>query len=264
MRLLLDFASTFPLFENDIGLSWVDDETFRINKRALSGVMGVKINTLNVNLRDLEFRQQNAAKSGWTTWKKDGFTRHALPPGENSAGEFGGPALPRIGKVPPEIEAVMSLAEEPFLEKAAARFKTEQQAMENAVKVLRAIVCPTHEAVVTEAAFVRFMAMFGPASTAMLKIASLLEISEATGRWLVFDTGAARAGFHAMFDTAEANCLLLRNGQAVTHVWNLPHVDSREDYIVDERGKTYASWSDYFTQHPAHPAATFGGLFLNE
>jgi hypothetical protein len=39
---------------------------------------------------------------------------------------------------------------------------------------------------------------------------ALLEISHATGRWLVFDTGAAPAGFHAMFDTAGSNTVCER------------------------------------------------------
>jgi hypothetical protein len=286
LRVLLDFATNYPRFENDIGLSWVDEETFRINKRALAGVMGVKVNTLNVNLRDLHFEQQNPPKDGWTTWKKEGFTRNSgRPPMDEilpSIPDFAAQiAFPRIGKVRPETEALflesarvlwqelvdnfsLTLGAETFLKKAAAKFKTEQQATQNAVDVLRAIICPSNELVVSEVQFVRFMAMFGPASTAMLKISSLLEISHTTGQWLIFDPATAPPGTSAAFDGTEANCLVIRRGVSATRVWNLPLVDARADYVVDERGKYYSSWKDYFVQHPANGGPLYDGLFLTE
>jgi hypothetical protein len=290
LRVLLDFATNFPPFETELGLAWIDDETFKINKRALAGVMGVKVNTLNVNLRDLQFHQQNPPKDGWTQWKKDGFTRQSERPQIDDIGvpgkipDFIAPMpFPRLGKVRPDVEAMFldtarliwrelinnhpftSINTEPFLRKAAAKFKTEQQAIDNAIDVLRAIICPANELMVSEVQFVRFLAMFGPAATVMLKIASLLEISHATGQWLIFDQTTVPPGVYAAFDTVEANCLVIRKGNSVSRVWNLPLVDSREDYVVDERGKSYASWKDYFLQHPANVAQAYtDALFLTE
>jgi hypothetical protein len=61
--------------EEQMGLGWCDNDVFRIFKPRLLGVMGVKLNTLNVNLHDLHFVQLHGDKNGWTRWRRDGFTR---------------------------------------------------------------------------------------------------------------------------------------------------------------------------------------------
>jgi hypothetical protein len=279
LRALIDFTAMCPHFESDVGVAWIDDEAFKINKRALAGIMGIKINTLNVNLRDLGFSQEQSTKDGWTRWKKAGFTRHSAgAPEEASATppfpEMAPAPVTRIGKVSPDYQACFvddarqlwrelcdgaampSLAVEYFLKKAGEKFRTEQQAMQNAVDVLRAIICPTNEAVVNEAQFVRFMAAFGPVSTVMIKIASLLEVAHSTGQWLTFDPMPAPQSISAAFDRVEANCLVVRRGQVCTRVWNLPLVDAGRTYVVDELGKMYASWAEYFAHHPVSPGTT--------
>jgi hypothetical protein len=276
LRVLLDFANTFPPFEQVIGLSWVDDEVFQINKRALAGVLGVKVNTVNVNLRDLGFHQEEPLKDGWSTWRKEGFTRYsALPSIDDFAGcappeRFAAPRFPRVGKVSAEVQAmffessralwhdfsegymVLSLSAEPLLKKVAVQCKCERQSLHNAIDVLRAIICPANESVVTEVVFVRFLAMFGPVNTAMLKIISLLEIAHETGDWLFFDLDKVPAEFYGAFDPNEANCLFIRRkkGMLVSRAWNLPDRDPGQDYVIDECGELYSSWRDYFTLHP--------------
>lgn len=58
-----------------VGCSWVKEDEFQINKQILANIMGIKINTLNVNLYTLGFVQLKNNKDGWTLWKKPNFTR---------------------------------------------------------------------------------------------------------------------------------------------------------------------------------------------
>ena len=77
LHLLLNFVSNsqIPDIEEKVGCSWVTDEEFRINKKTITQVLGIKLNSLNVNLHTLKFQQQKHNKDGWTLWKKQGFTR---------------------------------------------------------------------------------------------------------------------------------------------------------------------------------------------
>ena len=106
----------------------------------------------------------------------------------------------------------------------------------------------------------KFLAMFGPDKTAMLKIASLLLCSNNNGNWLTFETptdpsqipmltGAPLAG---SFDIQEPNCLILRYPTVIKRIWNNPNVDAYGSYLTDERGNRYQSWDKVFEQAPIH------------
>jgi hypothetical protein len=77
--------------------------------------------------------------------------------------------------------------------------------------------------------FCRFFAMFGPQRTVMLKIVSLLQCLNSTGKWLTFHTDPEirASGTYGSFDTRMPNCLMLNHGdRAVTRVFNDPTVYS--------------------------------------
>jgi hypothetical protein len=140
-----------------------------------------------------------------------------------------------------------------FLHRAARLFKQEGQEEQNALEVLQAILAPKKLPVTTFDQFARFLAMFGPNGTVMLKIASLLGCSHRTGQWLYFDVDTVQLPTIAgTFDVYEPNCLVIRNNGNVTKVWNAPLVEAnnKAGYIIDQLGHTYRSWAEYFERHP--------------
>ena len=284
LRALLTYVTQHPELEEKIGLAWIDDDVFKMNKHTLSTVMGIKLNTLNVNLRDLEFKQQQHNKGGWTRWKKDGFRRTATS--EEGVPTYSAPAMAatwamqaqqaqqlyafRIGKVMPQVadqffQSVRALWMQlngglvkaanttMFTQSAAEMLRQEGQQLDNAIDVLAAIISPNRADMTTYEQFVKFMAMFGPRRTAMLKIESLLRCSHRTGQWLIFDTHThPLPSVYAAFDDNEPNCLVIRCNGSVTRVWNMPTVDcgNGQAYLVDELDRTYTSWVEYFDANP--------------
>lgn len=278
LHILLNYVNKHPDLDERVGCSWVTDDEFRINKHTLVNIMGIKINTLNVNLHDLGFKQLKHNKDGWTLWKKDGFTR-------NSADftEVAQPAPPKqkgiilnfnLGKtIPKDFETFKSIcnriwtditqnddrqvATHIFIQNAALRFKQLEQPLDNAQDVLRAIISPDRNSqTVTYSQFCKFMAMFGPEDTIMLKIASLLNCSNNNGQWLIFDSSITPGSFWGFFEDQEPNRLVLKQSHSITirtqNVWNMPLISAKDFncYILDDKNCSYRSWEEYFNQNP--------------
>jgi hypothetical protein len=148
-----------------------------------------------------------------------------------------------------------------MIDRVAKRFKHNEQPLDNARDVIRAIMCPTgYEPSPTFQDFCRFLAMFGPQQTIMVKIAALLTCSNDSGKWLTFDCqpGSVRALPYAAFDENQPNCLVVRHvDQGVDRVYNDPNVDANNGmYLMDDAGKTYSGWADYFSQKPVRSGFT--------
>jgi hypothetical protein len=77
LHLLLTHAGDDSDTQERIGAGWVTDTTFRLHKKRLGLVMELKQNSLNVNLKDLKFRQLQTGPDGWTVWDRGGFTRQS-------------------------------------------------------------------------------------------------------------------------------------------------------------------------------------------
>ena len=274
---LLAYVDLHKNLADTIGCAWDSEDEFRLNKRTIVGIMGIKINTLNVNLHQLGFIQQKHNKDGWTLWKKNGFTRSSADyidsavsmTGKKSSSNFT-PSF-KLGKVNPQqselfIEnckniwmAMLNVDDKPvpthkFIEKAAMRFKQNEQPIENAQDVIKAIIAPVpSQDTISFNMFCKFMAMFGPEHTIMLKIASLLSCSNSTGQWLNFDPNPTSSSFYATFRDSEPNCLVLNRKHSEPEcIWNLPHIEATNNskYIVDADDKYYSTWEDYFHFHP--------------
>jgi hypothetical protein len=303
LHLLLTYSIDVPFLQDQLGLGWVTDDEFKMNKSVLSDVMGIKLNTLNVNLRDLHFHQLQRDKEGWTRWKRPGFTRAA----NNVDTESGPPAAPSVrrpshvtesdfvGRNPSLAFTLGSLTQpqsarfqldshrlwtdilqcsptspvsaDLAIDRAANRFRYEEQPLQNARDVIDAILRPSvSDSRLVFADFCRFLAMFGPENTLMLKIASLLTCSNETGNWLTFDRwrSAPRAPF-AYFDPAVPNCLIIHHGDNVTErVYNNPTAESgQEPYVIDEFGKAHRDWDEWFGKHPVRPMPTYGTFSLS-
>lgn len=279
LHILLNYVNDHPDLDEKIGCSWVTDEEFRINKRTLINILGIKVNTLNVNLHDLDFKQLKHNKDGWTLWKKDGFTRNSTDYTEIAQAAQAAPPKPKglipnfiLGKTSQKDFETFKMTcsktwteitqtEERhvstpfFINNAAARFRRPEQPPDNAQEVLQAIISPQRNAqIVTYDQFCKFMAMFGPEDTIMIKIASLLSCSNSSGQWLIFDPTITPGMYCGSFEDQEPNRLVLRTTQTITYstqyVWNMPLVSTKNNYIIDDKNITYRNWEDYFRQNP--------------
>ena len=280
LHVLLKYVTENPELEDRIGCSWLSDDEFRLNKKAICPVLGIKLNTLNVNLHQLGFEQQKHNKDGWTLWKKPGFTRESNELIESPFTRYKTPPRISLGNVDPaDVEQFNQYAKkiwidltgiddvlvpqnsERLINSAATMFKQDEQPFDNAVDVLKAIITPTPQAQITFEHFAKFLAMFGPHGTIMLKIASLLNCSNNTGQWLVFAKNEVPNSLYGSFLDSEPNKLEIRlNGKVIISAWNLPLVDANRQYIRGENGLLYYSWDDFFQKNPVQHSFGLAGF----
>jgi hypothetical protein len=140
------------------------------------------------------------------------------------------------------------------IEVAARHFKRAEQPLDNAKEVLRAIMWKQGRGEgMVFGDLCRFLAMFGPGCSVMMKIASLLTCSNSTGKWLTFDRtpGELPTG-QGRFEEGEPNCLLVKHSDGQEErVYNDPTIaHGMREYLTDDRGFKYRDWDDYFQSHP--------------
>lgn len=284
---LLSFASQDPENEMRVGLGWLNDEEFKMNKTTLAAVMGIKLNTLNVNLRDVGFKQLQRDKGGWTKWRKENFTRtKCMAPVETySSSLHGSTTNAFLGRTPTpfslghmtqqqterffmdcqelwqelmQVSPTSPIDSEIVIRQSAARFKADGQEDGNARDVIQAIIMPGgHQPKLGFADFCRLLAMFGPPETLMLKIQSLLQVANNSGKWLSFDPNNRDPSQSASFDPNMPNCLVIRQiSHPIERVCNDPLLTSDDRYVVDDMGR-YDSWDDYFQRKPFTPTLAY-------
>lgn len=224
LHLLLNYVSENPETENQIGIGWVNDEVFRINKKVLIAIMDIKLNTLNVNLRDLKFQQLQSNIDGWTLWKKPGFNRRDVqldskPNQMNDDDEIftledplrKDPGLIDIPQIVNRIKLGCMLQSQEdeffqicnqqwqhivdsdslnvvsssfFIPRVAKYYKLPNQSIQNSFDVMKAIITPQDTPNVRFIDFAYFLARFGPPETVMVKIDSLLKCATKGRHWL--------------------------------------------------------------------------------
>ena len=275
LHLLLSYVEENPTLAEEIGLEWTSETQFRLNKKLTCQIMGIKLNTLNVNLKDLGFKQLQHDKNGWTRWERDGFCK-SLPLQETTT-ESHSHVKPHYNKPIPHIQignCSQSVIEQfyetvshiwaslfncpinehisinKFYDATAIAFKQPEQPYENAFEVIQAIILPYDRNYMNFYDLYRFLAMFGPKNTIMLKISILLSYSNSTGNWLHFvqEPSDPLIPFYGSFDESEPNCLVIRyrTGQ-ILRAWNLPFIEaSGGSYIIDEKQNKYNNWENYF------------------
>jgi len=291
IELLLAFVVTNAHLENDIGLSWVSKREFRINKKRLVGLLGIKMNSMNVNLRDLGFHKVQHEKNGWTRWTRDGLTKGRVLPdagapprcaAQGKARRVSIIAIPFTGRhltlgcvrqasCDRFVKSVRELwsgvfgadltqlvATDTFVARLAAVVKQPEQPLSNAIAVLGAILAHEGEGALGLAHLIEFLARFGPHPTAMLKIASLLACADGCQDWLFFSAPrpaeVAALRVHGAFCRDEPNCFVLSvGGAACVSVWNVPLVDAVGCYLIDERKRTYPTWVAFFDTYARVP-----------
>lgn len=219
---LLNYAGSNLNLQEYIGVGWLNECRFRINKKRLIAIMDIKLNTLNVNLKDLRFRQLQGDQNGWTIWERPGFrfdsTVDDLAKVERSTDaaqqwhafeEAAGTKLSKLKDINigmadaetvhsfkriaasmwdeflamhPQSKSKIDKAE--FLDAAAKRFRASHQKLSNSKLVLETIfMCFSSESLgVVD--FAKLLALFGPEATLMEKIASILKSSNEYHDWL--------------------------------------------------------------------------------
>lgn len=303
LHALLSYVSANPGKEEEIGLNWIDDEIFQVNKKRLLEIMGIKLNTLNVNFKNLEFKQLHCDKPGWTRWRKPGFTKRAISgekqtiqapninPNENPANEvdffstqpeeekvelkLGHMTTEQIDILTQHVNQewheivggdMKSTNATYFIQQLATRYKQPEQQFDNASDVLKAILAPKKTESIKFSDFYRFMSMFGPAKTVMLKIHSLLEAAMKPSPWLYFGLipDADSPQVFGYFNEQEPNCLMIHDKKGnYEYLWNLPLTPSNESYVIDSQNNKYSSWESYFQAHPISDFFNFDEHELN-
>jgi hypothetical protein len=267
LHLLLSFVDQHPELVH-IGCAWVTDGVFKMHKAVLAQTMEIKLNSLNVDLKDLGFRQDALAPDGWSCWSHPQFTRA----GNNITRETAAnrPARPcfhsitfQLGHTSPEemnhflsdVNRLWgefaqtpsdSLSATSFIIGRSARvFKAPVQTLEDATDVICHLLEHRYPKTIAFDEFARFLAMFGPAGSIMAKIKSLINCSNLTGEWFYFEPpGTSLPLPHASFDNDEPNCLVYHAGDGSEwRGWNLPLVEAGEAYTVGMNRERYADWN---------------------
>lgn len=283
LSVLLSFVQANPHSEDEIGVAWENEQIFRMKKNVLASLMQIKVNTLNVNLRDLSFKQVDSNKDGWSKWSKPGFTRSSLSKtnsdfeirmNENTGFEahhndiFPSKSTVRLGCLADPFihefhQNCVSLWQKfinpsvyyaqfnDFLESAAIHFKLPDQSLDDAKTRIKLILPEKHQ--ITISHFEQIMALFGPDSTFMQKLQNFFDTSKMLGPWINFEsTQNINLDFYGYVDSKESNAIIIFNKGETSKIWNFPFLDSTQSYLIDENNVLYSSWTDYFNLHSYH------------
>ena len=283
IHLLLAFILTNTQLEEEVGIGWVSEQEFRINKKRLVELLGIKMNSMNVNLHDLGFHKMQHDKGGWTRWTRDGFTQNRIlmdtnldPPNSEtpktrkfttieieelsqtftlgaimkSASDLFLNSVLSLWKSLFQQEITDKINAKLFIEKLATATIRPEQPWQNAVDVIEAIVINNGQTELTYTDLLRFMAIFGPIETSMIKIGHLAKCTLST-HWVFFrepkPNEIVSMNFYGYFDTNEINCFVISlEGGITKKVWNMPLIDAYGCYLVDEKVKTYPSWLSFY------------------
>jgi len=224
LHYLLSYVNASPELEQTCGLGWINDDEFRINKKILCELLDIRLNSLNVNLKKLQFNQTQSNREGWTCWKRNGFNRRdasllAYNSGNDGENEnFSSDNNLLYEQIKPSIynisfkigcfmkerhnsfvctvvnlwheiiqtENTVSISGTFYIPRQAQRIKLEKQPFCNAYEIVKSIICPPKSNLITFEHMFRFHSMFGPESTQMIKIQQLLDVSASNGYWLYF------------------------------------------------------------------------------
>ena len=264
------------------GCGWVSETEFFINKDTLCQVMNIKLNTLNVNLKTLGFIQTHR-KNELTYYFNKTFSRSASP---QDFERIRNSRCKPDSLMHMNSHAVYFPLLEPlqlFLmsEKEINKFKRDvvlywekivgsslifalgmnmfTKAMLNALDVnsgaiepddfmIQQVLAPRTPNVVNIFDFAVFLARFGPFNNAPYKIIQYQQIlSDIRPDFFMFNAPSLTSYFSMTYH----NCFrfqLAPNGEY--HCYNLPHVSSNAQYLIDEDGSIYKSWRMMLQSNP--------------
>jgi hypothetical protein len=140
-----------------------------------------------------------------------------------------------------------------FLKKASDFFRLPNQDPLNARQTLKYYFDPDQTDQVDVAMFCSFLAMFGPATTIMRKLADFFRI-DSTARDGILPVDVKEVDNLAELEAMEpANSFFVNTEAGEKTVFNLVSVDNEGEYLVDSDGKRYASWVAFVEANPPIP-----------
>ncbi|OHT04322.1 hypothetical protein TRFO_28213 [Tritrichomonas foetus] len=136
-----------------------------------------------------------------------------------------------------------------FIKKTVSYFKLPNQLESNARGTLTFIFDPANQEETTFLQFCAFLAMFGPANTAIRKIGHWLKCPPELKDSLLYNDIPDTS--YDNVEDIEMNCfsLNLEEGQTEKAVYNIPYVDTDGNYLVDQDGTFYKNWAEYFEKN---------------
>jgi len=265
---LLEWAGTDPARGEVCGCGWVNETVFFLNKPQLCQVMEIKVNTMNVNLNNLGFYQADARKGEKTFWTNDKFSAKSSPDSLQSIrtveshvsypeGQyfFRAVYLPLLDSMTlyklsnSEISSfkvnVVNMWESLFHSKFVFAVS-----LKDFIRAFEEKACLYHDYYVFQEAldlktpntveileFAIFLARFGPFDSLIYKLNQLQQIIPEVRQ----ETNPQRS-IQSFFAPTFHNCFRFSLSIGEYHCYNIPHISSNSNFLIDEEERRYSSW----------------------
>jgi hypothetical protein len=273
---LLDWVKDDPIRASLIGCGWTNDSEFFIEKSVLCHTMQVKLNTLNVNLRHLGFHPSRGPIGAKTYWSTQGFCRNSPDDFEEIRNSRCRPeALQKLDIRAVYLPILESIQIWTMTQTDTSQFKREvvnewhrlvgkklvfglssaefHELLIRDLDEMHGRQCPdrmllqqaftgrTRE-VCDVFDFAVFLARFGPYRTVPEKLNQYFGVINDLKQEF-YNFASPVPSFANHFSQTFHNCFrfpLAPSGEY--HCYNLPWVDSKSQFLIDEDGCAYQSW----------------------
>ena len=272
---LLSWVDNDQQRAKEVGCGWVSETEFFINKEVLCDVLKIKLNTLNVNLKTLGFIQTHR-KNELTYYKNKSFSKSASPQdferirnsrckpdslihmnshavyfplleplqlfmmSEKDINKFKRDVVIYWEKIVGS-SLIFALGMKEFTQAMILALDENSGALSSDYYMIQQVLAPRTPNVVNIFDFAVFLARFGPFNNAPYKIMQYQQIlSDIRPDFFMFNAPSLTSYFSMTYH----NCFrfqLAPNGEY--HCYNLPHISSSAQYLIDEDGSIYKSWA---------------------
>lgn len=135
-----------------------------------------------------------------------------------------------------------------FNKKLIEIMKLPNQTESNARAAIEFFFNPDDVEEVNYSSFCAFLALFSPYKTALRKIRDFFNIPPEFADNIVYTDPI---DFASQDLESEINCIeVYANSENSILVYNLPHVPYGEEYLIDNNGALYKTWSEFFEKNP--------------
>lgn len=136
-------------------------------------------------------------------------------------------------------------------------YKTNNLDLLNTTRLmLKYVLIHENPRLITIKDFCNFFARFGPDECILEKIHQLLCCSQAFDDWFQpdeqkFDQSKSLTG---SYSNTFANCFIIKRSQGASyHIYNLPFMNTRSGFLIDETGKKFLTWHAVFESFSVAP-----------
>lgn len=246
------------------GCGWLSDTVFIMNKELLSEVMAIKLNTLNVNLKNLGFEQVSNRNGSYTFWTHRSFRRDSMESTHEvrisntriqPTSAYFLPILDSIilyGMDEMEVNAfkvsilslwttivahkfILAISSDDFVNSLMAAFESNLGLFFQDTYPLTQVLASEIDGVVSFLEFAVLMARFGPLETLFAKITQYQEAI----RDLCYEIQQPKECFSPTY----VNCFrFAMPNRGESHYYNLPLNCVSKPFLIDEEKNVYDSW----------------------